>query len=147
MSEAQLQAARAYIEAGDYAAAKAILERMPDNHTAQRWLRKLAEVTTESSSQTFPEPRERWEYCVAGPIMALGQDGIVPHYPVIITYTPNGQDARPIRVGSQNEGNVITSLIAKMGLDGWELVASANVMLLPSTKEGHMLYFKRLLRG
>ena len=147
MSDAKLQAARAYIKFGNYAAAKAILEAMPESQTAQRWLKRLAERATseETPQPPFPEKQQGWEYCVAGPFMFLTQDGVRPNYPVVITYTPTGQQVNPIRVGSPKEADVITSQIAQMGLEGWELVAAGNVMLSPS-QMGHMLYFKRPLR-
>lgn len=137
MSNEQLQAARAYIESGDYEAAKTILEKMPDNQTAQKWLVRLIGMAQ--------MPTQRWEYCLLGSVVHAHSDGhIQTGDTVIVHFSPDGEHKIRSKVD-------VPTAIAQLGERGWEMVATGAgfaVTTLTGSNgiPGHVLYFKRPLR-
>ena len=79
----------------------------------------------------------RWEYCA---LFANGMEGRVmkPHYPTINYFTPEGTREQKLE---GKEFHELGKAIAKLGLEGWEMVATGS---LPKT-DAHAIYFKRLL--
>ncbi len=162
MAEGKLHTARAYIEAGDYRQAKAILETMPNSYTAQRWLKRIADripPTTEpvtmiathraaepATQMPFHEPaaeraQQRWEYCALG-IMDHdpGDDGAAAEATVLIQFSPTGEHLV--------ENNLHwATVIAQLGDEGWEMVntgAALGLKTLAGASLDQVIYFKRL---
>ena len=173
MSEAKLQAARAYIESGDFAAAKAILEAMPDNPTAQTWLKRLVEkqsaepspkvhrVTSqgfpdrgETAAQKSPHPQnegitqshQQWEYCALGSITHIDSRGhVYTGDTSLVLFSSDGTHKTKSKVN-------FPTTIATLGSEVWELVGAAPVFAVATLSgqngtPGHMLYFKRPRTG
>ncbi len=164
MAEGKLHTARAYIEAGDYRQAKAILETMPDSHTAQRWLKRIADripperepepmtmIATHRAAEPvtqmpFHEPaaegvRQRWEYCALG-IMEHdpGDDGAAAEATILIQFSPTGEH--------EVENNLHwATVIAQLGDEGWEMVNGGSALglkTLAGASLDQVIYFKRL---
>lgn len=90
-----------------------------------------------------------WEYCIVGPLQWAGhgvgaQGGSLAGMHPTITVLKPGQPQMISKINKQPgmaEHDVVMSLIAQLGVDGWEMVTSAQVGV--SAAVFHFLYFKR----
>jgi hypothetical protein len=87
---------------------------------------------------------QKWEYCALGPIKGLDGDGLKGYYPTLVVFGPGGASHPYGKMTGGNEQFTLASTVARLGLEGWELVATGP---LPFSNAGdhHTLYFKRLI--
>lgn len=90
----------------------------------------------------------KWEYCI---ITGLAADslGFSTNYPKMQVFTAKGVELKTDfqqRQRGVSEVNMVGATIALLGVDGWELVGSAEADDTPSSGKIHVLYFKRLVK-
>jgi hypothetical protein len=80
----------------------------------------------------------KWEYCAVGAIHKMSRN-FDTSYPVLWYFTVAGVRAVDITGGAKQEPFETARIVAELGDEGWEMVASG------SANEGynHILYFKR----
>lgn len=83
---------------------------------------------------------QKWEYCAITNIKAGGHQGLRGAYDwfVLCEFAQEGQN--PVVTGNKKDSQKkLGSAIAKLGLDGWEMVGCVD------DQYGHIIYFKRPL--
>jgi hypothetical protein len=151
MSQAKLQAAKELIQENSYEAARAILKTLPDDATAIKWLAQLDHLVP-PVPKTPPLPEKpsvssttRWEYCAVGTFQHYEKKGRIEiHDPILIRFSPEGQHE------IQDLSGRGISIIAELGVDGWEMVATGGLFgtanfSMTAGAPGHIIYFKRPL--
>lgn len=90
MSQTKLQSARELIQEHNYTAARAVLETMPDDPTARRWLRRLnkQERPVAPIVQAAPRRSNTWTW-VLGVLVIVGLIGVIGY----ATWLENTQSA------------------------------------------------------
>ncbi|MEI7554984.1 hypothetical protein [Candidatus Chlorohelix sp.] len=77
----------------------------------------------------------KWEYCC---VIGMGKlmRNLEPSFPAIWFFREDGIEIVDIK--SKTEGNDVAKVIARLGLEGWEMVGAGN-----NGTEHHSLYFKK----
>ncbi|NDJ60500.1 MAG: hypothetical protein GYB67_05205 [Chloroflexi bacterium] len=156
--------AQELLQEKDYAPARALLETLPGDETAQRWLARLDEIAP-AAPAAFPIQEQRsesmaamgtatqWEYCeiFAGYELDNRARPTGDYYVAIRFYTPDGlrleRQTRTHdegRKASEDDLRLVSrvwakDIVAQLGMDGWELV---NVFH-DEAPEANSYYFKR----
>lgn len=106
MSNPKLKVAQDLLQAKEFKAARAILETMPDDPTAQKWLTQLKEVT--------PAERLQWEYCE----VRQHQQG---DQWIVFTFFYGSDEVIRENCADPISAEVVTmSMVVELGRDGWE---------------------------
>jgi hypothetical protein len=70
-------------------------------------------------------------------------NGLLGYYPTLVVFGPGGASQSYGQIKGENEQTKIAAMIARLGSEGWELVAAGAIPF--SSESRHMLYFKRLI--
>lgn len=97
----------------------------------------------------------KWEYCVIKGVDYLGI-GLTPSYPKLILFSLNGisevdlsnksAKTRPAGWEIRTESEYVAHTVAKLGLDGWEMVNAVGAASVQGTGATN-LYFRRTVNG
>lgn len=101
---AKLQAAREFIVAGQFDAARAVLTTMPDSPTAQKWLANLNEIAPVEESSVAG-----WEYLE---VFVRAEDRMPSNLDTLL----DGQQLTTVE-------HFYTQVLNDYGTQGWELMS------------------------
>lgn len=89
----------------------------------------------------------KWEYCAVGPIKNQPRDELKGNHPNLYLFTKDGLSTTKLEESLSGKGkrDDIAKIIAKLGLEGWEMVGLGTVTLnlMSHIQPGHLIYFKR----
>ena len=94
---------------------------------------------------------QKWEYCVITGVTTFASE-LSGKYPKLTYFFPRGFEKqidlgnkaasqRPKGMEKVSEGEYIASVVAQLGMEGWEMVSAVNEA--PSDSSRYSIYFRR----
>lgn len=98
---------------------------------------------------------EKWEYCVISGVGFISST-LFPNYPELIFFSVDGitkridignnaAHKRPEKFVKASEGEYLAHIIAKLGIEGWEMICAVSQDRSSEGIGPHCIYFRRKL--